>query len=357
LQPRAEAAENSLRLANTARGWDMMEQQLPEDTWLLPVLGFLALSSGLIWIWILMRRIQGQPIVRRMPRTPVPWSAAPAFLALLMALLALISLALPTATAQVDELSVDEMIDQIAHSMAIITIVTVVVVALVMMSSRADGRDLGLPESLAMLVRDGGLGFAAFLAALVPVYGMQALFVYGLGEPSEHPLIQMMLKEPNPVLLGAAVLSAVVVAPICEEIAFRLLLQGWLEKVCEARRWRHSAPPAVEEVPTSPYETHASTSATDEIAETRAPSVEPDGSLDSPIQNPVLAWLPVFVSSLLFALAHVGHGPDPVPLFVLALILGYVYRQTHRIVPSIVTHMLINGLSLAVLLNMILSQK
>ena len=57
-------------------------------------------------------------------------------------------------------------------------------------------------------------------------------------------------------------------------------------------------------------------------------------------------WLPIGVSSLLFALAHVGYGPDPVPLFSLALILGYVYQRTHRIVPSMVTHASFNGMSL-----------
>ena len=49
---------------------------------------------------------------------------------------------------------------------------------------------------------------------------------------------------------------------------------------------------------------------------------------------------------LLFGLAHVGYGPDPIPLFLLALVLGYTYQRTHRIVPSIVTHALFNGMSL-----------
>jgi membrane protease YdiL (CAAX protease family) len=56
--------------------------------------------------------------------------------------------------------------------------------------------------------------------------------------------------------------------------------------------------------------------------------------------------LPILIGSLLFALAHIGYGPEPVPLFFLALILGYVYQRTHRIVPSIVAHALFNGASL-----------
>jgi membrane protease YdiL (CAAX protease family) len=63
--------------------------------------------------------------------------------------------------------------------------------------------------------------------------------------------------------------------------------------------------------------------------------------------------LPIVLSSALFALAHVGHGPDPIPLFFLALILGYIYQRTHRIVPCIVAHMLFNSLAMLVLWQMI----
>ena len=45
---------------------------------------------------------------------------------------------------------------------------------------------------------------------------------------------------------------------------------------------------------------------------------------------------------MLFALAHVGQGPAPIPLFLLALGLGYIYQRTHRIVPCIAIHFLVN---------------
>jgi hypothetical protein len=63
----------------------------------------------------------------------------------------------------------------------------------------------------------------------------------------------------------------------------------------------------------------------------------------------VPAW-PVFVSSAAFALAHGGTWPDPLPLVVLAVVLGYVYRATHRLLPCVVLHCLFNALTLALVL-------
>jgi membrane protease YdiL (CAAX protease family) len=55
------------------------------------------------------------------------------------------------------------------------------------------------------------------------------------------------------------------------------------------------------------------------------------------------------ISSLLFALLHVGQGPAPIPLFFLALVLGYLYHQTHRIWPGLIVHAGLNGLTAAML--------
>ena len=57
-------------------------------------------------------------------------------------------------------------------------------------------------------------------------------------------------------------------------------------------------------------------------------------------------WLPIVVSSGLFALAHLQHGPDWIPLFVLALGLGYLYQRTQRVLPCIVVHVLFNSLAI-----------
>jgi len=61
---------------------------------------------------------------------------------------------------------------------------------------------------------------------------------------------------------------------------------------------------------------------------------------------PPRGMLPILCTSILFAAAHIGSGPTPVPLFFLALVLGYLYYRTHRVLPCIVMHMCLNGCSM-----------
>ncbi len=59
--------------------------------------------------------------------------------------------------------------------------------------------------------------------------------------------------------------------------------------------------------------------------------------------------IPIAMSSTLFALMHLSHGFDPVPLWVLAAGLGLIYQRTHRILPCVVLHMVFNAFSLSML--------
>jgi hypothetical protein len=61
-----------------------------------------------------------------------------------------------------------------------------------------------------------------------------------------------------------------------------------------------------------------------------------------PVRVGSATW-PLLVSSGLFAMAHYNHGPDPIPLFFLAVGLGYLYQRTHRVLPCIVVHFLVNA--------------
>jgi membrane protease YdiL (CAAX protease family) len=322
-----------------------MQLELPVNHWLLPVLSVLAMASCATWLWILLRKIAGQPLIPHSPRRPVPWSVMATFLAVIMAMFALAGLA-SSAETGFEELTVEESVQQLSRSMLLIVSITSVALFLVASAYRANWHDLGLPDSFSQLFCDCALGVAGFLVALVPVYGVQAALVYGLDEPSQHPLITKILSDPDPTLLVVGFLTAVVVAPVCEEIAFRLLLQGWLEKWWCGQR-------DAESQESGSVEQEVQQDATDGPLSRSEDAVVP--ALRTP--HSAFALLPIFSSSLVFAIAHIGHGPDPIAIFLLALILGYLYQRTHRIVPCIVTHLLFNAFSLLVLITLIFSQK
>ena len=93
----------------------------------------------------------------------------------------------------------------------------------------------GAAQRLGHLTGDLKLGLLGFLAAALPVYAIQLLIVlihHGFGEePADHPLVEDAPRWLGGGTLAVAVLVAVCVAPIFEEFVFRLVLQGWLEKL------------------------------------------------------------------------------------------------------------------------------
>lgn len=181
----------------------------------------------------------------------------------------------------------------------------VTAIALLKVRCGATWDDLGF--SLRRPLYDLQLGYKAFLVILVPVFGIQYLLVQWY--PSEHPLVKMVSDDPSRRALILATVVAVVIAPLVEEFLFRVVLQGWLER--RESRWRRAG-----------YR---------------------------PFRGAPRGFGPILLSAALFAVLHWGHGPDPIPLFVLAVALGYVYRQTHRIWPSLIVHMCLNGASMAML--------
>lgn len=231
------------------------------------------------------------------------------------------------------------------------------------------------------------LGLRWFMMLMVPVAGLQ--FVLTRWFPTKHPLIEMLKESGDLSFLPVAAFAAVIAAPIFEEVFFRMFLQGWLEKVQITRRrtslgdtnqvdrdavllggstsseWRHGSEHANDLKPSGDAATEPGdaklVSVTSELsgenpytASTREAdagtlAAEPTKLVGDAESNsaarPVL-WLPILVSSGLFALAHFSHGPDWIPLFFLALGLGYLYQRTGRIQACIVVHFFVNLLGI-----------
>lgn len=293
------------------------------------LLAAIVVGGAIVRAEILQRRRAGRPLVEFTPRRPVPWSAAELAVAVgvyLALLNGAVWLAAPRDEAGdlVHALTPQTLLSTAAAS----ALATLVVAALVALVSRATPADLGL--ATATLRRDVALGAAAFAAILLPIYLVQALL--SLVFDGRHPILDMLEGHRDGAFFLAAGVAAVGVAPLAEEFFFRALLQGWLEKVWPVR------PPAPADVGAPPTSSPPD-----------APLLAPSNADGAELQTAgyPTGWGPILASSGVFALMHLGHGPAPIPLFLLALVLGYLYARTHRIWPGLVLHMLLNGCSLA----------
>jgi membrane protease YdiL (CAAX protease family) len=202
---------------------------------------------------------------------------------------------------------------------------------------------------------------------------------------ADHPLSRALLEGHGAWTILLCLVSAVVVAPITEELFFRLVLQGWLESLEQRLRRRI---PGLRRIVAGfmPVMTVAFLFAAMHIR-TPAPRA------DLPVV--VLALSIYSVSSLLTVIASVcwlgfaargtladfGIVPsklaedvrigllaflavtvpvyavmidvkellpniavaDPIPILFLAMALGILYYRTHRIVPSLALHMTFNA--------------
>jgi len=84
------------------------------------------------------------------------------------------------------------------------------------------------------LRRDIGYGLLGFLAAVLPVYLVRLVTVLFKLPAKPHSLLKFLeLDHRGAVLFGIGV-SVVVLAPLVEELLFRVILQGWLETVLPA---------------------------------------------------------------------------------------------------------------------------
>ncbi len=302
-------------------------------------------SSAAIWHWVIGRQRRGIDPLPHEPRRPAPWGGAD-FALVIMAMLLFDSVAVAVLRdamgVPVDGLRSGEFADvgeleTVLGALMIAKVATIVFgIALVRIRHGATWEDLGL--STRRLGRDVAVGVLGFVAIAAPVYGLQAILYHFFSK--SHSLIEALQKLPQDRAFVVIGVSVSVVAPWFEEMVFRVFLQGWLE----AHQGRLAALVLGERGKRGASgEASLSPAVQGEAAGTS--SGEP-GDADG---QPRPSWMPVLLSSFVFAMLHVGQGPAPAPLFFLALMLGYLYRQTHRVWPSLVVHFLLNSSTLAML--------
>jgi len=301
----------------------------------------LTLSGFVYGWWLAYSRLQrALPILQYRRRLSPPWAVVDLLVAFL--LLALGAVAASYLVAWIYGQAVDLPASErppvqlatliFANGVAVLT-ATFAAVIFVRLRTGCSWQDLGLDRR--RLWADVKLGLLGFAMIVPPVYALQG-FLAQFFEAS-HPLINVLKAadtDSQNVFLAAVSFAAVVVAPVCEEIQFRLLLQGLFERLAAKREsWS--------EVLFGKAETQPGSAVAENASHARTVSTRP-------------AYAAIAGSALIFAAMHYSHGPAPVPLFFFALGLGYLYHQTHRILPSIIVHMLLNACTMLMLLHSLL---
>jgi uncharacterized protein len=132
-------------------------------------------------------------------------------------------------------------------------------------------------------------GVTGFLAAFIPVYAVMFATYPLRSEETLHPLLRLLQEQGlRPEMIWVAIV-AVVVAPLQEELLFRVVLQTWLERFLSG-------------------------------------------------------FGAVLVTAVLFSAVH--GFPDSLGIFPLALVLGYVYRQRRSYLAVVLLHALFNAYNL-----------
>ena len=304
----------------------MDDNQVPQEVAnVMAVAAMLSFAAGIL---LFLRRLSGRPLLEYEPRRRAPWGPLVLAIPFGIVSLAFIQVFVPSPTIEQSSSSVF-VSSALEFAMMQLSFVAIAILWLDY-ARNADERDLGIPESLDQLLSDIVVGVFGCVFALLPVFLVNLSLVKFFEVQETHPMVERLMKSSSPEMLWAAFVAAVIAAPIFEEFVFRVLLQGWLESVEDEEL--HFDATEREVVGDNPPESN-------------------------PIRRPAIGWmdllphgwLPIIISSVLFGLAHMGHGIAPIPLVLLGIVLGYVYQRTHRIIPCIVIHALFNCFSMALL--------
>jgi membrane protease YdiL (CAAX protease family) len=214
------------------------------------------------------------------------------------------------------------------------------------------------------LATDFRMAVQAFILFGPLVYASLALLNYLYTTQYSHPLLEMVDQKFSGLLLAAWM--AVIVAPVTEEFAFRVLLQGFLESIAAGPfSWKQfwygrgsyhhpgdpvtAAQPAFQALPIAamePSEDNASGN----------PMASPATPIDS-VRLTRQPWWPILVSGTLFGLMHYSYGLSWFPLILLGVVLGFLYRATHRIWPSLFFHVIFNSMAICSMALQILQEQ
>lgn len=305
------------------------------------------------WISLLAKVLRGKELLAFEPRRETPWGLIAVVLSFFLLIGSQIVAGLAFAVQSDAEPTVAQTDALLTWTAVAILAATLISIGLIHLFTKAGRADFGI--SLDHVPRDLLTGVYAFLILAPITFAIQYVFVYVFGLESHHPLIELLKEDSSGKLFGVVTLLAVVVAPIGEEYFFRVLLQGWLERVFRFRithAGEVERPARSEVAPTGEDAAQGSAGFTLESDANPYSSPPLGDTVDDnsvAVIVPAASAVPILISAAVFALMHWSHGPDPAALFVLALGLGFLYQRTHRWLPCIVTHACLNGTTMLLL--------
>ncbi|MBM84371.1 MAG: hypothetical protein CMJ78_27770 [Planctomycetaceae bacterium] len=249
------------------------------------VFGLIMTPSLLAWIVFIYRKRRGQSFLPMEPQIAASWNLFTPTLAAFWLSLNLVSIiatwVLPSSV-NAEAKPVPSL--QSLQTMCFLKSFWLVILIPALCSLDATKlRDFGIRRT--QLARQTIDGVFAFLLSLLPVYAV-LLATASLRSPdSEHEFLQLLRADNRVEVIAWLALGAVILAPMAEELIFRVILQGWLS--------------------------------------TRLP-----------------VWLSIGITSLAFSMIH--GFPDMLPLLPLSIMLGYVFHRRNSYWATVFAHALFN---------------
>jgi membrane protease YdiL (CAAX protease family) len=229
--------------------------------------------------------------------------------------------------------------------------------------ARSDTRLYQLGLTRHRLAENVVAGYVFWLVLALPVYGLDWLVEFGYKDvlhvpPTRHPLDLLLKHLAGTAEWGLVALVVTAAAPVLEEILFRGLVQGWLTRrpaggnVVMVTALALAVLAYAEKLARAKEAATGADTAGDTL-ERLAPVVFVLVLLPGYVFAERLAWrwLPepdvaraIYAASVLFAIFHASVWPSPIPLFFLALGLGFLAYRTQSLVGPIICHALFNGI-------------
>ncbi len=336
------------------------------------------------WVYLIVRVRRGQPLLEVEPCAPRVWGLAD--LALVAVLIVACQILFATIYVRLTNVDMggagNGQVSAAVAAFASLGNVAAIGLALLWMALRFDVTPQHVGFRSRGWWRQLQVGIIATLAVLPLIYLLMAVVSIGLQSEYKHPLLDEVRRNAtlSSYLLG--LVTAVLLAPLAEEFLFRVMIQGWLQSwsvstprqiLLGARLDERSARTSQALEAVRPDQRSADWEVESQVVESSSHD-QPVGAVAFD-ENATLfdanqsssswykanaaftpPWWPSIVTGILFGLAHWGYGLSFVPLILLGIVLGMLYRATHSIWPCFLVHFALNstsmlGLGLSILLE------